>query len=91
VIGSNLGGIAELVKHQLDGLLVKPESHAQWTRTLQELADHPEAVDRLRSGVRPPRKMAAVADEMAALYLDIMSRQATAASSVASATCTGGF
>jgi glycosyltransferase involved in cell wall biosynthesis len=91
VIGSNLGGIAELIKHQTNGLLVESKSPAEWARTLQHLADHPELLAHLRSGIRPPRKMDEVADEMAALYHRLTSGQAPALYPAAPASSSGGF
>jgi glycosyltransferase involved in cell wall biosynthesis len=35
VIGSNLGGIPELVRHQVDGLLVEPENVQAWADALR--------------------------------------------------------
>ena len=65
VIGANLGGIAELVTDGVDGLLVEP---AAWATTLQRCATDRDLLPRLRAGIRPPRTMATVADEMLALY-----------------------
>jgi glycosyltransferase involved in cell wall biosynthesis len=69
VLGSALGGIAERVRDGVDGLLVRewwsPEA---WAAALSALACDPGALVRLRSGVRPPRDMGNVADEMANLY-----------------------
>jgi glycosyltransferase involved in cell wall biosynthesis len=78
VIGSNLGGIAEVVKHQVNGLLVDYKSPTEWARTLQRLVDHPELLAHLRSGIRAPRKMAEVACEMAAMYRSVTSYQSAA-------------
>lgn len=64
VLGSRLGGIAELVAGDGDGELVEPGSVAAWARAIEGLAAR---------GVRrgPPaavRTMSDVADDMAALY-----------------------
>lgn len=68
VLGSRLGGIAELVRDGVDGVLVEPASLAAWTAALRTLAAEPDRRARLRAGIRPPRTMAAAAAEMAALY-----------------------
>jgi glycosyltransferase involved in cell wall biosynthesis len=69
VIGSRLGGIAASVRSGVDGLLVErfdaPES---WATVLDECAANPGLLRRLKSAVRPPREMAAVAEEMLMLY-----------------------
>ena len=68
VIGANRGGIAELVEHERDGLLVEASSVAAWAAAIHRLASDRELLGRLRAGVRPPRTMAAVATEMHQLY-----------------------
>lgn len=72
VLGSRLGGIAELVRDGVDGVLVEPASIAAWTAALRTLAAEPERRARLRAGIRPPRTMTAAATEMAALYRDLL-------------------
>jgi glycosyltransferase involved in cell wall biosynthesis len=68
VIGSNLGGIAEIVHHGVDGLLVDRDSVAAWSSALRRLAQDAAMLQRLRQGVKPPRGMDAVVDEMARIY-----------------------
>ena len=68
VVGSRLGGIAELVRDQDNGLLVETEDVPAWADTLRRCAQDRSLLTRLRNGVKPPRSMAAVALEMAELY-----------------------
>jgi glycosyltransferase involved in cell wall biosynthesis len=68
VLGSDLGGIAELVEHEVDGLLVEPASPEAWGGALRRVLDDPDLLTRLRRGVRPPRRMGQVAEEMLAVY-----------------------
>jgi len=68
VIGSRLGGIAELVRDGLDGVLVQPGSQEAWADALQRLAKTPGLIERLRAGVARPRTMADVAGEMNGIY-----------------------
>jgi len=68
VIGSRLGGIAEWVRHQDNGLLVDPEDVAAWTSAFRLCAKDSRLLRKLRQGVRQPRSMADVAHEMAQLY-----------------------
>src|SRR6202034_1505548 len=62
VIGSNLGGIAELVQHGTNGWLVEPRSVEAWAVALRSVCQ-PDHVLRHRCGVRAPLGVRAVADE----------------------------
>ena len=68
VLGTRLGGIAELVADGVDGVLVPSESPAAWAGAILALASCPEEVARLRAGIRPPRTIDAVASEMVEVY-----------------------
>lgn len=68
VIGSRLGGIAELVKDGIDGLLLAPGDVAVWSRAITKFVQDEALRQRLILGVRPPRTTAQVADDMAGLY-----------------------
>ena len=68
VLGSRLGGIAELVEHQRNGLLVEPASTEAWARALRRLLEEPGLLARLRSGVPLVRNMRTAAEEMEAIY-----------------------
>ena len=76
VIGSDLGGIAEKVRHGVDGLLVRPfDSAARWADVLTRAAADAPAVRALAENVRAPRSPEAVADEMLSLYGRMMHHQ----------------
>jgi len=68
VIGSNLGGIAELVRHEEDGLLVEPEDVKVWADALRRCAEDRDLLGRLRQGVQLPRPSVDVTQKMAELY-----------------------
>ncbi len=68
VIGSNLGGIAELIEHGKNGLLVEPCSILHWRDALQRLVQQPDLRTRLREGIEPPKTMITVAKEMLQMY-----------------------
>ena len=65
VLGAGLGGVAELVSDGIDGLLVPPDDPAAWAGAILDLANCPDKVARLRTGIRPPRTIEAVASDMA--------------------------
>lgn len=71
VLGSKLGGIAELVRHGIDGLLLEPEDYRAWQTAIREIACDRSLLARLRGGVRQPRAMDDVAAEMAELYRSV--------------------
>lgn len=68
VLGSKVGGIAELVRHEVNGLLVEPGSIEGWGRELQRICEDRDILKRLRAEIRPPQRMATVAEEMRELY-----------------------
>jgi glycosyltransferase involved in cell wall biosynthesis len=79
VIGSNLGGIAELVTENVDGLLVGRSAEA-WRQLFRRICDEPGLVRALRPGVQPPRTIREAAVEMRQLYKQILGRSAAVCS-----------
>ena len=49
VIGSDLGGIAELVQSEVNGILVEPASVVAWSQALQRLCQNPDLLMQLES------------------------------------------
>ena len=76
VVGSDLGGIAELVSHDRDGWLVPHADEHAWGAALRRLASERGTLERLRRGVDPPRTTDDVAADMASLYESVVSRRA---------------
>jgi glycosyltransferase involved in cell wall biosynthesis len=68
VVGSNLGGIAELVEHEKNGLLVEGPSVSTWAGALKRLVAEPRLLPALRRGIGPVRTMGDVAGEMLSVY-----------------------
>jgi glycosyltransferase involved in cell wall biosynthesis len=54
VVASDIGALAEKVRPGVDGWLCAPGDIKAWHENLQRLAEHPDEVARVRSGVRPP-------------------------------------
>jgi glycosyltransferase involved in cell wall biosynthesis len=75
VIGSKLGGIAELVEHNVDGLLVEPGSVMAWAELFRTISKTEGILGRLRAGVRMPRTMTTATDEIEAVYALAKSRR----------------
>lgn len=72
VIGSDLGGIAELVADGKDGVLVDPSRPRAWSEALSRLATNRPALAALTSGVSPPRTMDSVAAETGKIYEELI-------------------
>lgn len=69
VLGSNLGGIAAKVRHEVDGILVESFTEPQaWTRIIERCVADEVLLQRLAANVVAPRSMHDVAREMAAVY-----------------------
>lgn len=76
VIGSNRGGIAELVRHDVDGLLIEPDNAEAWASAIERLVHEPGLLKRLTDGVAHPRSMQAVAREMLQVYQQLQAQNA---------------
>lgn len=68
VLGSRLGGVSELVRDHADGLLIEPGNPAAWAHTFDMVLHKDGLLARLTEGVRPPRTMRDVAEDMALIY-----------------------
>lgn len=77
VIGSRLGGIAELVRDEENGLLVEASSPEAWAAALSRLVDDPNLLPKLKSGIKPVRTMLDVAKEMGPVYESVLTKKKT--------------
>jgi glycosyltransferase involved in cell wall biosynthesis len=80
VIGSNLGGVAELVEHNVNGMLVKPDSVRAWSEVLAWIYSHPDSINTWARQIPAIRSSKEVAEEMNAIYLDVLAKEAKALS-----------
>lgn len=76
VITSALGGMAELVQHETNGLLFAPGDPADLSRQLRRLLEEPELLGRLRAGIMPVKGSADEMDELEAIYRSVVSERA---------------
>jgi glycosyltransferase involved in cell wall biosynthesis len=68
VIGSDLGGITELISVGRNGLLLPHDDVNAWTAVMLRLATDRALLQQLQNGMGPVRTMVDVAGDMAALY-----------------------
>jgi glycosyltransferase involved in cell wall biosynthesis len=73
IVGSDLGGIAELVQHERNGLLFRVDDPADLARQLQRLLDQPDLVGRLQQAALPFRTIDDEIDQIDGLYHEVMS------------------
>ena len=69
VIGSNLGGIAEWIQHEKNGVLVGANDIQGWANALRRCAQDRYFLESLRQGIKVRRSMQDVANDMIQLYL----------------------
>jgi glycosyltransferase involved in cell wall biosynthesis len=73
VLGSDLGGLRELVVDGTNGLLVAPhDDPSTWAKRLLELAGAPDSLASLRQGIAPVRTMSDAAADTARLYAELL-------------------
>jgi glycosyltransferase involved in cell wall biosynthesis len=75
VVGSDLGGVAELLRHEEDGLLFRVDDPADLARQLQRLLDEPALVGRLREQTPMVHSVDDEVDRVSALYRAILERR----------------
>ncbi len=78
VIGSRLGGIAELVDDGLNGLLVEPASVSEWARAISRLATESGLLAKLTRGPKPIRTAEDTARDATMVYAKVSGVMPTA-------------
>lgn len=68
IVGSNLGGVAEMVQHEGNGLVFAVDDAQDLARQLQRLLDEPELLDRLRRSPMSFKNMETSLDETIDVY-----------------------
>jgi len=79
VVGSNLGGISEMVRDQIDGLLVPHGNIEAWKAALRRLADDSLLLQQLRQNIPAVRTMRDTAGDMLALYRKLLCERSISA------------
>ncbi len=73
VIGSNLGGVAELVQHERNGLVFQVDDARDLARQLQRLLDEPALLSRLRNADTAFRTFDQEVCQLVELYAELAS------------------
>nr|WP_246232951.1 glycosyltransferase [Usitatibacter rugosus] len=76
VLGSDLGGITERVRADVDGLLIPPSDATAWSNALARLISDRGLLKRLREGIVSPPRMRDVAQEMHRVYIELLAQKA---------------
>lgn len=71
IIGTDLGGVAELVRHNENGLRFASDDASDLARQLQRILDEPQLLTRLRAGAMPFRTVDEEIAELEMLYAEL--------------------
>jgi glycosyltransferase involved in cell wall biosynthesis len=71
VLGSALGGISELVEDGVNGLLARHDSVKAWSKQIQKICKDKSCLKKLSSGIKPPRTMDVLTEEIATIYKEL--------------------
>jgi glycosyltransferase involved in cell wall biosynthesis len=74
VIASKVGGIAEFVQHEENGLLFERGSAADLARQMQRVIDEPDLLERLAKCIPPVKTMEAEVNELEVIYRELVER-----------------
>lgn len=74
VLGADLGGITERIRHGVDGLLLPFDDPQAWAHAIHELASNRPLLARLTANCRQDRTIDDIACEMIVLYRQILDR-----------------
>lgn len=72
VIATRLGGMAEVVRHDVNGLLFERGDATGLATLLRRFVDEPGLADRLRGGITPVKTVNDEADEFEELYRELI-------------------
>jgi glycosyltransferase involved in cell wall biosynthesis len=78
IIGTNLGGIAEIVQHQVNGLLFERNNVADLARQMQRIIDEPDLLTRLRIGIPPVRTVDEEMSNLFGIYQKVLDKRQSA-------------
>ena len=72
VIGTDLGGISEVIEHGKNGLLFKMEDAKDLNAQLLRFVLEPELLAKMRKHIKPPRSVSDSVDELEETYAELL-------------------
>lgn len=75
VIASNLGGMAEFVQHEVNGLLFETGDVDDLALQMRRIVEDPALLEYLSAGIPPVRAIEQEVDELVAVYHQLIGRQ----------------
>lgn len=72
VIASDLGGMAEFVQHEVNGLLFERENVDDLARQMHRIVNDPTLLDRLRLGIPQVKTIQQEVDELTSIYNQLL-------------------
>lgn len=72
VVATELGGMAEAVTHEVNGLLFERGDSIDLARQLKRVADEPGLLDRLRVGIPSVKRVDEEITELERIYMDLL-------------------
>ncbi|MBX9958598.1 MAG: glycosyltransferase family 4 protein [Burkholderiaceae bacterium] len=72
IIATNLGGMSEVVKHEVNGLLFEREDVAGLGAAIERLADDPSLLKRLAAHAIQPKSISDYTDELLLIYDELL-------------------
>ncbi|MGD0336268.1 MAG: glycosyltransferase family 4 protein [Candidatus Omnitrophota bacterium] len=72
VIASRIGGIPELIREDIDGLLFNPGDTQDLRAKMESFIEKPEIIERLRKNILPPKGMEEHAVEIENIYTELI-------------------
>ena len=74
VVATDLGGLSEFVRHDVNGLLFDLDQARDLARQLRRLTDEPALLPKLRSGIGPVKTVKQYVGELETLYASLLDR-----------------
>jgi glycosyltransferase involved in cell wall biosynthesis len=72
VIASNVGGISEFVKHEVNGFLFERGNQLDLFKQISKVIDHPDIITQLQNGIEPVKTIKSEVDEINNIYQEMI-------------------